>query len=88
MCLLQRSRGDRTEIDRSELAQAFAATVVVCLSDTADVPILAAVIQCNADALVTGDRRAFGRTFRTRVAGVEVLVLRDALRRAVGLPLE
>ena len=88
MCPLQRLKGDRTAIDHSELAQALAATVVVCLSDTADAPILASVIQSNADALVTGDRCAFARFFRTRVAGVEVLVLRDALRRVVGLRLE
>lgn len=60
----------------------------VGLSDAADVPILAAAIQCKADILVTGDRRAFGRLFRTRVSGVEVLTLRDALRRVVGIPLE
>ena len=60
----------------------------VGLSDPADVPILAAAIQCKADILVTGDRRAFGRLFRTRVSGVEVLTLRDALRRVVGIPLE
>ena len=57
------------------------------LSDPGDVPILAAAIQCRADILVTGDRRAFGRHFRTQLVGVEVLVLRDALRRVVGLPL-
>jgi predicted nucleic acid-binding protein len=57
------------------------------LSDPGDVPILAAAIQCRADILVTGDRRAFGRHFRTQVVGVEVLVLRDALRRVVGMPL-
>ncbi len=57
------------------------------LSDPADVPVLAAAIQCRADVLVTGDRRAFGSHFRTRLAGVEVLVLRDALRRVLGLPL-
>ena len=64
------------------------AAAAVGLGDAADVPILAAAIQCDADVLVTGDRRAFGRFFRTRVSGVEVLVLRDALRRVVGLPLE
>ena len=57
------------------------------LTDHADVPVLAAAIQCRADVLVTGDRRAFGRHFRARLAGVEVLVLRDALRRVLGLPL-
>lgn len=68
----------------SALEQAVAAE----LSDPADVPILAAAIQCRADILVTGDRRAFGRYFRRTVAGVEVLVLRDALRRVVGVPLD
>ncbi len=57
------------------------------LTDPADVPILAAAIQCRADILVTGDRRAFGRHFRTRLVGVEVFVLRDALRRVLGMPL-
>lgn len=57
------------------------------LADPGDVPVLAAAIQCEADVLVTGDRRAFGQYFRTRVSGVEVLVLRDALRRVLGLPL-
>lgn len=56
------------------------------LSDPADVPILAAAMQCRADGLVTGDRRAFGPHFGTRLAGVEILLLRDALRRIVGLP--
>ena len=46
-----------------------------------------AAIQCRADILVTTDRRAFGRHFRTQLVGVEVLVLRDALRRVVGMPL-
>lgn len=57
------------------------------LADAADVPILAAAIQCRSDVLVTGDRRAFGRYFRTTLAGVEILVLRDALRRVLQLPL-
>jgi predicted nucleic acid-binding protein len=57
------------------------------ISDPSDVPVLAAAIQCRADVLVTGDRRAFGRHFRARIAGVEVLLLRDALRRVLGLPL-
>ena len=68
-------------------ATALETATVAAISDPADVPILAAAIQCRADVLVTGDRRAFGRHFRTRLAGVEVLVLRDALRRVVGLPL-
>lgn len=53
------------------------------LSDANDVPILAAAIQCQAAALVTGDRRAFGRLFGTRVANVEILMLRDMLVRLV-----
>jgi predicted nucleic acid-binding protein len=61
-----------------ELAQQAA------LSDPNDVPILAAAIQCGADALVSGDRRAFGALYGTRVAGVEVLTLRAALRRLLG----
>lgn len=56
------------------------------LSDAADVPILAAAIQSRADALVTGDRRAFGPHFGKSLAGIEILRLRDALRRVVGLP--
>ena len=64
------------------------AAEAVGLSDAADIPILAAAIQCGAHILVTGDRRAFGKFFRSRVSGVEVLTLRDALRRVVGIPLE
>ena len=78
--------------DVTSVAEARAAALEVAaaaaLTDPADVPILAAAIQCRADVLVTGHRRAFGRHFRTRLAGVEVLVLRDALRWVVGLPLE
>ena len=59
---------------------AFEAASAVGLTDPADVPILAAAIQSGADALVTGDRRAFGPYFGTRLVGVEILVLRDALR--------
>ncbi len=68
-------------------ATALETATVAALADPTDVPILAAAIECHADVLVTGDRRAFGRHFRTRLAGIEVLVLRDALRRVVGLPL-
>ena len=68
-------------------APALEVAATVALTDPADVPILAAAIQCRADVLVTGDRRAFGRHFRTRLAGIEVLVLRDALRRALDIPL-
>lgn len=69
-------------------AAALASAEAVGLGDTADVPILAAAIQCGSDVLITGDRRAFGRFFGTRVSGIEVLPLRDALRRVVGVPLE
>ena len=68
-------------------APALEIAATVALTDPADVPILAAAIQCRADVLVTGDRRAFGRHFRTRLAGIEVLVLRDALRRVLEIPL-
>ncbi len=60
------------------LAQATAAN----LSDPADIPILAAAIQARADGLMTGDKRAFGPHFGTRIASVEILLLRDALQRA------
>lgn len=68
-------------------APALERAVASRLTDATDVPILAAAIQCRSDVLVTGDRRAFGRYFRTTLAGVEILVLRDALRRVLGLPL-
>ena len=68
-------------------APALEVAATAALTDPADVPILAAAIQCRADVLVTGDRRAFGRHFRTRLAGIEVLVLRDALRRVLEIPL-
>ena len=68
-------------------APALELAATAALTDPADVPILAAAIQCRADVLVTGDRRAFGRHFRTRLAGIEVLVLRDALRRVLDIPL-
>jgi predicted nucleic acid-binding protein len=68
-------------------ASAMERASVAGLTDPADVPILAAAIQCRADILVTGDRRAFGRHFRTRLVGVEVFVLRDALRRVLGMSL-
>jgi predicted nucleic acid-binding protein len=74
-------------IVREASSKALEQAVAAKLSDSGDVPILAAAIQCRADVLVTGDRRAFGRFFRTTVAGVEVLVLRDAVRRVMGLPL-
>jgi predicted nucleic acid-binding protein len=68
-------------------APALGVAAEAALTDPADVPILAAAIQCRADVLVTGDRRAFGRYFRTRLSGVEVLVLRHALRRVLEIPL-
>lgn len=58
-----------------ELAQQAA------LSDSSDIPILAAAIHCRADILISGDRRAFGSLFGTRVARVEILTLRDVLQR-------
>jgi uncharacterized protein len=58
------------------------------LTDPADVPILAAAIQSGADILVTGDRRAFGRFFRTAFRSIEILVLRDSIRRVLNLPLD
>ena len=51
----------------------------VKLSDAADIPILAAALQCGADALVTGDRRAFGSFFGRRIESVRIVRLRDAL---------
>jgi predicted nucleic acid-binding protein len=79
-----------TLVDVTSVAEARAPALelaaAAALTDPADVPILAAAIQCRADILVTGDRRAFGRHFRTQLVGVEVLVLRDALRRVVGKP--
>lgn len=44
-----------------------------------DVPILAAAIVASADALVTGDRRHFGRLYGKRIGGVMVTGLADAL---------
>jgi len=41
----------------------------------------------SATLSVTRDRRAFGPHFGTSLAGIEILRLRDALRRVVGLPL-
>lgn len=54
------------------------------LGDPSDVPILAAAIQCRADILVSGDRRAFGALFGSWAVGVEILTLRVVLRRFVG----
>jgi uncharacterized protein len=55
----------------------------VPLGDPADVPILAAAIQCRADVLVSGDRRAFGALYGSRIADVEILTLRSVLQRLV-----
>ena len=49
------------------------------LSDTSDIPILAAALQCGADVLVTGDRRAFGSFFGRRIESLRIMRLRDAL---------
>ena len=49
------------------------------LSDVSDIPILAAALQCGADALVTGDRRAFGSFFGKRIESLRIVRLRDAL---------
>lgn len=51
----------------------------VNLSDASDLPILAAAFQAGADALVTGDRRAFGLLFGQCIGNVRILRLRDAL---------
>jgi predicted nucleic acid-binding protein len=51
----------------------------VQLSDPADIPILAAALQCGADVLVTGDRRAFGSFFGRRIENLRIMRLRDAL---------
>ena len=49
------------------------------LSDVSDISILAAALQCGADALVTGDRRAFGSFFGKRIESLRIVRLRDAL---------
>jgi predicted nucleic acid-binding protein len=69
-------------------APALESAAAAALTDPADVPILAAAIQSSADVLVTGDRRAFGRFFRTTFRSIEILVLRDAIRRVLNLPLD
>ena len=55
----------------------------VKLSDAADIPILAAALQAGADALVTGDRRAFGSFFGQRIGSLRILRLCDALTEIV-----
>ena len=69
-------------------APALESAAAAALTDPADVPILAAAIQSSADVLVTGDRRAFGRFFRATFRGIEILMLRDAIRRVLSLPLD
>ena len=54
------------------------------LSDASDIPILAAALQAGADALVTGDRRAFGSFFGQRIGSLRILRLRDALTEMLG----
>ena len=44
-----------------------------------DAAILAAAVATGADALVTGDRRHFGRLFGATVGGVRILALHQAL---------
>jgi predicted nucleic acid-binding protein len=56
----------------------------VSLSDSTDVPILAAALQAGVDALVTGDQRAFGLYFGKRIGEVKILRLRDALTEILG----
>lgn len=51
----------------------------VNLYGASDIPILAAALQAGADALVTGDRRAFGSFFGQRIGSLRILRLRDAL---------
>ncbi len=65
-------------------SSAMEAADEVPLGDPSDVPILAAAIQCRADVLVSGDRRAFGALYGSRIAHVEILTLRSVLRRIVG----
>lgn len=48
--------------------------------DGGDVPILAAAVG-RAEALVTGDRRHFGRFMGKKLLGVRILSLADALAR-------
>ena len=56
----------------------------VNLTDASDTPILAAALQAAADALVTGDRRAFGPFFGQRIGNLRILRLRDALTEILG----
>lgn len=45
-----------------------------------DAPILAAAIQSRADALVTGDRRHFGKLYGVVMGGVQVLTPVEAVQ--------
>ena len=86
-----RLKADRDSLERFETAitaiiqvqEASGAALeqahAVNLSDASDIPILAAALQSGADALVTGDRRAFGAIFGQRIGSLRVLRLRDAL---------
>lgn len=47
------------------------------------VPILAAAISAGVLALVTGDRRDFGRLYGQVIEGVEVITPGEALSRAL-----
>lgn len=48
-----------------------------------DLPILAAALAARAHALVTGDRRDFGRLYGTFVEGLSVLTPADAVSDAL-----
>jgi len=46
-----------------------------------DAPILGAAVAASVDILVTGDRTHFAHLFGRKPGGVEVLGLRETLRR-------
>lgn len=46
-----------------------------------DAPILAAAIQSKAGALVTGDRRHFGRLYGKVIGGVRIMTPTEAVQR-------
>jgi predicted nucleic acid-binding protein len=48
-----------------------------------DVPILAAALMAEADALVTGDRRHFGLLYDRRIGGLQIMSLAAALQSVV-----
>jgi predicted nucleic acid-binding protein len=60
-------------------AAALERAQAIALSDAADIPILAAAFQADADALITGDRRAYGAYFRQRIGLLKIMLLRDAI---------